>query len=48
MDYTFLSKQFMPTLSWSGPVRRFRPQEQQPKAGDPALFLGMLDEMSIT
>lgn len=48
IDYTFLSKQFMPTLSWSGPVRRFRPQEQKPKAGDPALFLGMLDDIFIT
>nr|YP_009396160.1 phycobilisome rod-core linker polypeptide [Melanothamnus harveyi]ARW65351.1 phycobilisome rod-core linker polypeptide [Melanothamnus harveyi] len=47
IDYTFLSKQFMPTLSWSGPVRRFRPQEQKPKAGDPALFLGMLDDIFI-
>lgn len=47
LDYTFLSKQFMPQLSWSGPVRRFRPQEQKPKAGDPALFLSMLDDISL-
>ena len=47
LDYNFLSKQFMPQLSWSGPVRRFRPQEQKPKAGDPALFLSMLDDISL-
>lgn len=47
LNYNFLSKQFMPTLSWSGPVRRFRPQEQKPKAGDPALFLSMLSDVSI-
>ena len=47
LDYNFLAKQFMPQLSWSGPVRRFRPQEQKPKAGDPALFLSMLDDISL-
>lgn len=47
LSYSFLSKQFMPTLSWSGPVRRFRPQEQKPKAGDPALFLSMLNDISM-
>nr|YP_009394511.1 phycobilisome rod-core linker polypeptide [Vertebrata thuyoides]ARW63073.1 phycobilisome rod-core linker polypeptide [Vertebrata thuyoides] len=47
LNYSFLSKQFMPRLSWSGPVRRFRPQEQKPKAGDPALFLGMLNDISF-
>nr|CRF40082.1 Phycobilisome rod-core linker polypeptide [Laurencia snackeyi] len=48
LDYNFLSKQFMPQLSWSGPVRRFRPQEQIPKAGDPALFFSMLNDISFT
>nr|YP_010951711.1 Phycytochrome bilisome rod-core linker polypeptide [Laurencia elata]WMP12650.1 Phycytochrome bilisome rod-core linker polypeptide [Laurencia elata] len=48
LDYSFLSKQFMPQLSWSGPVRRFRPQEQVPKAGDPALFFSMLNDISFT
>nr|YP_010937638.1 phycobilisome rod-core linker protein [Palisada intermedia]WKW95677.1 phycobilisome rod-core linker protein [Palisada intermedia] len=48
LDYSFLSKQFMPQLSWSGPVRRFRPQEQVPKAGDPALFFSMLSDISFT
>nr|WMP11797.1 Phycytochrome bilisome rod-core linker polypeptide [Laurencia australis]WMP12008.1 Phycytochrome bilisome rod-core linker polypeptide [Laurencia australis] len=48
LDYSFLSKQFMPQLSWSGPVRRFRPQEQVPKAGDPALFFSMLNDISLT
>nr|YP_009392223.1 phycobilisome rod-core linker polypeptide [Osmundaria fimbriata]ARW60785.1 phycobilisome rod-core linker polypeptide [Osmundaria fimbriata] len=47
LDYNFLSKQSMPQLSWSGPVRRFRPQEQKPKAGDPALFFGMLNDISF-
>nr|ARW60164.1 phycobilisome rod-core linker polypeptide [Laurencieae sp.] len=47
LDYSFLSKQFMPQLSWSGPIRRFRPQEQTPKAGDPALFFGMLTDISL-
>nr|ARW68666.1 phycobilisome rod-core linker polypeptide [Palisada sp.] len=47
LDYSFLSKQFMPQLSWSGPVRRFRPQEQIPKAGDPALFFSMLNDISF-
>lgn len=47
LDYSFLPKQFMPQLSWSGPIRRFRPQEQKPKAGDPALFLGMLNDISF-
>nr|WGH12771.1 Phycobilisome rod-core linker polypeptide [Echinothamnion sp.] len=47
LNYSFLPKQFMPQISWSGPVRRFRPQEQVPKAGDPALFLSMLDDISI-
>nr|YP_009396772.1 phycobilisome rod-core linker polypeptide [Ophidocladus simpliciusculus]ARW65958.1 phycobilisome rod-core linker polypeptide [Ophidocladus simpliciusculus] len=47
LDYTFLTKQFMPQFLWSGPVRRFRPQEQKPKAGDPALFFGMLNDISF-
>lgn len=47
LNYNFLTSQFMPRLSWSGTVRRFRPQEQKPKAGDPALFLSMLDDISI-
>nr|YP_009398216.1 phycobilisome rod-core linker polypeptide [Thaumatella adunca]ARW67402.1 phycobilisome rod-core linker polypeptide [Thaumatella adunca] len=47
LDYSFLSKQFMPQLSWTGPIRRFRPQEQKPKAGDPALFFSMLSDISL-
>ncbi len=47
LDYAFLSKQYMPQISWSGPIRLFRPQEQQPKAGDPALFLNMLEDIYI-
>nr|YP_010170929.1 phycobilisome rod-core linker polypeptide [Chondria tumulosa]QSD57070.1 phycobilisome rod-core linker polypeptide [Chondria tumulosa] len=47
LDYSLLSKQFMPQLSWSGPIRTFRPQEQAPKAGDPALFFSMLNDISF-
>nr|YP_009392018.1 phycobilisome rod-core linker polypeptide [Periphykon beckeri]ARW60366.1 phycobilisome rod-core linker polypeptide [Periphykon beckeri] len=47
LNYSFLTKQFMPNLSWAGPVRQFRPQEQIPKAGDPALFLNMLSDISL-
>nr|QCI07814.1 gbilisome rod-core linker polypeptide [Pleonosporium borreri] len=43
----FLYKQGMPQLLWAGPVHRFRPQEQQPKAGDPALFLNMVQDISF-
>lgn len=38
----FINKATMPQLTWAGPVRKFRPQEQIPKAGDPALFLSMV------
>nr|AYR06314.1 phycobilisome rod-core linker protein [Renouxia sp.] len=43
----FLVKQNMPQLLWPGPVRQFRPQEQSPRAGDPALFLTMVNEVSF-
>ena len=42
----FLYKQGMPQLLWAGPVHRFRPQEQNPKAGDPALFLNMVQDLN--
>lgn len=42
----FLAKQGMPSLVWAGPVRKFRPQEQSPRAGDPGLFLNMVEEVS--
>nr|YP_009510399.1 phycobilisome rod-core linker polypeptide [Gracilaria caudata]YP_010196116.1 phycobilisome rod-core linker polypeptide [Gracilaria caudata]AXI96072.1 phycobilisome rod-core linker polypeptide [Gracilaria caudata]UAD83513.1 phycobilisome rod-core linker polypeptide [Gracilaria caudata] len=45
MGKNFLVKQGMPQLLWAGPVRKFRPQEQQPKAGDPALFLNMVKDL---
>nr|YP_009313874.1 Phycobilisome rod-core linker polypeptide [Hommersandiophycus borowitzkae]SCW22128.1 Phycobilisome rod-core linker polypeptide [Hommersandiophycus borowitzkae] len=41
----FLNKSTMPQLNWAGPVRKFRPQEQSPKAGDPALFLSMVTDV---
>nr|QCI04226.1 gbilisome rod-core linker polypeptide [Anotrichium furcellatum] len=43
----FLYKQGMPQLLWAGPVHRFRPQEQNPKAGDPALFLNMAQDIDF-
>lgn len=46
MGKEFLIKQGMPQLLWPGPVRKFRPQEQSPKAGDPALFLNMVIDVS--
>nr|YP_010902442.1 phycobilisome rod-core linker polypeptide [Hypnea nidifica]WCH54297.1 phycobilisome rod-core linker polypeptide [Hypnea nidifica] len=46
MGKEFLGKQGMPQLLWSGPVKTFRPQEQKPKAGDPALFLNMVLDVS--
>nr|YP_009511420.1 phycobilisome rod-core linker polypeptide [Gracilariopsis mclachlanii]AXI97297.1 phycobilisome rod-core linker polypeptide [Gracilariopsis mclachlanii] len=47
MGKEYLAKQGMPQLLWAGPVRKFRPQEQQPKAGDPALFLYMVNDVSL-
>lgn len=46
MGREFLVKQGMPQLIWPGSVRKFRPQEQSPQAGDPALFLDMVTDMS--
>lgn len=46
MNFAFLGKQGMPQLLWSGPVSLFRPQEQKPKAGDPALFLNMAIDLN--
>nr|UAD87163.1 phycobilisome rod-core linker polypeptide [Gracilaria pacifica] len=45
MSKEFIAKQGMPQLLWAGPVRKFRPQEQKPKAGDPALFLNMVNDI---
>nr|AGH27693.1 phycobilisome rod-core linker polypeptide [Neopyropia yezoensis]QFZ67029.1 phycobilisome rod-core linker polypeptide [Neopyropia yezoensis]ULU28993.1 phycobilisome rod-core linker polypeptide [Neopyropia yezoensis] len=42
----FKEKFGMPQFIWQGPVRQFRPQEQRPKAGDPALFLGMVNDLA--
>lgn len=39
-------KQNAAQLLSSTAVRKFRPQEQSPKAGDPALFLKMVNEVS--
>nr|QCI07629.1 gbilisome rod-core linker polypeptide [Nitophyllum punctatum] len=47
LDQTFLAKQGLPQLLWSGTVHKFRPQEQKPKAGDPALFLNMVADISF-
>ena len=42
----FSRKQNTAQLLSSTAVRRFRPQEQSPKAGDPALFLGMVNDIA--
>nr|YP_009392443.1 phycobilisome rod-core linker polypeptide [Caloglossa monosticha]ARW61005.1 phycobilisome rod-core linker polypeptide [Caloglossa monosticha] len=49
LDQNFMDKRNLPQSQsmWSGAVRRFRPQEQQPKAGDPALFLNMVNNVSF-
>ena len=47
LNQSFLIKQGLPQLLWPGTVRRFRPQEQNPKAGDPALFLNMVNSISL-
>ena len=44
-NQAFINKANMPQLNWAGPVRQFRPQEQKPKAGDPALFLTMVTDL---
>lgn len=46
LNNSFLFKDDMPQLLWPGPVRKFRPQEQIPKAGDPALFLPMVNDVT--
>lgn len=43
----FARKKNSAQLLSSTAIRRFRPQEQSPKAGDPALFLTMVDEMPM-
>lgn len=46
MNSSYSIKQNAAQLLSSTAVRKFRPQEQNPKAGDPALFLTMVDEVS--
>ena len=46
MTSDYSSKQNTAQLLSSTAVRKFRPQEQVPKAGDPALFLTMVNEVS--
>lgn len=41
----FRNKADFAQFTWSGPLRRFRPQEQAPKAGDPALFIEMVNQL---
>nr|YP_009297300.1 phycobilisome rod-core linker protein [Porphyridium sordidum]AOM66643.1 phycobilisome rod-core linker protein [Porphyridium sordidum] len=41
----FRSKIASTQFSWANPIRRFTPQEQKPKAGDPALFMNMVRQM---
>lgn len=46
MNSLYSNKQQSAQLLSSTAVRKFRPQEQIPKAGDPALFLTMVNEVS--
>ena len=46
-DLSYMNKQNSAQLLSSTAVRKFRPQEQTPKAGDPALFLSMVNDVSI-
>lgn len=46
-DQNILGPKTSPQIMWSGAIRRFRPQEQQPKAGDPSLFLNMVNSISF-
>jgi len=41
----FSNKGNLYQLGWAGAVRQFRPQERTPKAGDPVLFLAMVNEI---
>ena len=45
-DNAYTNKQNTAQLLSSTAVRKFKPQEQVPKAGDPALFLNMVNEVS--
>ena len=47
MTSEYSERQNTAQLLSSTAVRKFRPQEQDPKAGDPALFLTMADEVLI-
>ena len=46
LNFSFANKQNTAQLLSSVAVRKFRPQEQVPKAGDPALFLTMVKEVA--
>lgn len=48
MTSDYSGRQNTAQLLSSTAVRKFRPQEQAPKAGDPALFLSMAGEVSIS
>lgn len=46
-NLSYMNKQNTAQLLSSTAVRKFRPQEQTPKAGDPALFLSMVNDVSV-
>ena len=46
-NLSYMNKQNSAQLLSSTAVRKFRPQEQIPKAGDPALFLSMVNDVSV-
>lgn len=48
MTREYSNRQNVAQLLSSTAVRKFRPQEQVPKAGDPALFLAMVNEVSMS
>lgn len=43
----YANKQNSTQLLSSTAVRKFKPQEQKPKAGDPALFLNLVNDVSL-
>ena len=46
-NLSYMNKQNTAQLLSSTAIRKFRPQEQAPKAGDPALFLSMANDVSV-
>ena len=47
-DAYYRGKLGFPQIIWQTSVRRFTPQEQQAKAGDPSLYMGMARSINAT